>query len=79
MIKLYWHKEGTATWRLLAEPAAICFTLIHLKNKWEASCLGEKLELGDVSLKDAQFASLAWFQKTLTKLGRIVADLHSQS
>ncbi len=76
-MKLYWRKEGNTTWRLLAEPAAICFTLCRVVGAWKASCLGENLELGDLSLRDAQLASLVWFQQTLEKLGRDVADLHA--
>lgn len=76
-MKLYWKREGTTTWRLLAEPAAICFSLVRSVGKWKASCLGENLELGDLSLRDAQLASLVWFQETLAKLKQKVSDLHS--
>ncbi len=78
-MKLYWRKEDTTTWRLLAEPAAICFSLVRSAGKWKASCLGENLELGDLSLRDAQLASLDWFKETLDKLGCVVSQLRSES
>jgi hypothetical protein len=78
-MKLYWKRENNTTWRLLAEPAAICFSLVRSVGEWKASCLGENLKLEDMSLKDAQRLSLDWFQETLDKLGRVVSELRSES
>lgn len=78
-MRLYWRKEGTKAWRLMAEPAAILMTLERFVGRWDVSCLGERKEFPDaLTLEGAKVVALDWFQETLGKLGRAVSELQSE-